>query len=109
MFIPKAGVRIDVTDSEAASRANEAISDAKQQSILIDELVTLKSKLSSLKLRPIDFEKDDDSNRHMDFIVAASNLRAENYDIAPADKLKVTHQSYFISYINNNNFIYRVN
>lgn len=24
----------------------------------------------------------------MDFIVAASNLRAENYEIAPADRLK---------------------
>lgn len=35
-----------------------------------------------------DFEKDDDTNFHMDFIVAASNLRAENYSIAPADRHK---------------------
>ncbi len=42
-----------------------------------------------LKLTPIEFEKDDDSNLHMDFITAASNLRAENYDIPPADKHKV--------------------
>ena len=42
-----------------------------------------------LKLTPLSFEKDDDTNLHMDFIVAASNLRAENYDIAPADKHKV--------------------
>uniref|UniRef100_A0A4X2LF36 E1 ubiquitin-activating enzyme n=1 Tax=Vombatus ursinus TaxID=29139 RepID=A0A4X2LF36_VOMUR len=32
--------------------------------------------------------KDDDSNFHMDFIVAASNLRAENYGIPPADRSK---------------------
>lgn len=38
---------------------------------------------------PLEFEKDDDSNFHMDFIVAASNLRAANYKIAPADKHKV--------------------
>jgi ubiquitin-activating enzyme E1 len=36
-------------------------------------------------LSAADFEKDDDSNFHMDFIVAASNLRAENYDIAAAE------------------------
>lgn len=35
-----------------------------------------------------DFEKDDDTNFHMDFIVATSNLRAENYGIAPADRHK---------------------
>jgi len=40
------------------------------------------------KVIPADFEKDDDSNFHMDFIVAASNLRAENYSIAPADRHK---------------------
>jgi len=42
-----------------------------------------------LKLSPVEFEKDDDSNFHMDFIVATSNLRAENYDIEPADRHKV--------------------
>jgi len=47
--------------------------------------------VEGFKLTPLDFEKDDDSNLHMDFIVAASNLRAENYDIAPADKHKVRH------------------
>ena len=41
-----------------------------------------------IKVLPADFEKDDDSNFHMDFIVAASNLRAENYSIAPADRHK---------------------
>jgi len=41
------------------------------------------------RLTVVEFEKDDDSNFHMDFIVAASNLRAENYDISPADRHKV--------------------
>jgi ubiquitin-activating enzyme E1 len=39
-------------------------------------------------MHPIDFEKDDDSNKHMDFIVSTSNLRAENYEIEKADKMK---------------------
>jgi len=45
--------------------------------------------LRGLKLNPLEFEKDDDTNFHMDFIVATSNLRAENYDIEPADRHKV--------------------
>ena len=42
-----------------------------------------------LKMSPLIFEKDDDSNHHMDFIVACSNLRAFNYSIPPADRHKV--------------------
>lgn len=42
----------------------------------------------NFNVTPLDFEKDDDANFHMDFIVAASNLRATNYKIAPADKYK---------------------
>jgi len=47
------------------------------------------SSLRGLRLTPIEFEKDDDTNFHMDFIVATSNLRAENYEIEPADRHKV--------------------
>uniref|UniRef100_A0A4W6CZ97 E1 ubiquitin-activating enzyme n=1 Tax=Lates calcarifer TaxID=8187 RepID=A0A4W6CZ97_LATCA len=46
-------------------------------------------KSSAMQMYPMDFEKDDDTNFHMDYIVAASNLRAENYDIPAADR----HQS----------------
>ena len=45
--------------------------------------------LAGFKLSPHDFEKDDDSNFHMDFITACSNLRAGNYSIEPADRHKV--------------------
>jgi len=36
----------------------------------------------------IEFEKDVDTNFHIDFITAAANLRASNYSIPPADKHK---------------------
>lgn len=44
-------------------------------------------------ITPLEFEKDDDNNLHMDFIVAASNLRASNYNIPLADR----HQSKLIA------------
>jgi ubiquitin-activating enzyme E1 len=49
--------------------------------------------LAGIKLQPVEFEKDDDTNHHIDFITAASNLRAENYNIPTADK----HQTKFIA------------
>lgn len=36
----------------------------------------------------LSFEKDDDRNGHIDFITAASNLRAKMYSIEPADRFK---------------------
>lgn len=39
-FVPKAGVRIDVTDSEAAARSHEADSTGVQK--LVEELLALK-------------------------------------------------------------------
>uniref|UniRef100_A0A158R3T7 E1 ubiquitin-activating enzyme n=1 Tax=Syphacia muris TaxID=451379 RepID=A0A158R3T7_9BILA len=84
---PKKGLKIAVSDAEAKEQA-EMHDDADEQ------LANLKLKLAKLntksvqRLVPIDFEKDDDTNHHMEFITAASNLRAENYDIPPADRLK---------------------
>jgi len=43
---------------------------------------------SALRVHPASFEKDDDSNFHIDFIHAASNLRARNYRIHTAERLK---------------------
>ena len=39
-------------------------------------------------MTPAEFEKDDDTNHHVDFITACSNLRARNYKITEADRLK---------------------
>jgi len=44
------------------------------------------NKNSDFTVKPLEFEKDDDS--HIEFITHASNLRAKNYKIHPADKFK---------------------
>uniref|UniRef100_A0A8C8ZUA9 Ubiquitin like modifier activating enzyme 6 n=1 Tax=Prolemur simus TaxID=1328070 RepID=A0A8C8ZUA9_PROSS len=41
-----------------------------------------------LQMAVLSFEKDDDRNGHIDFITAASNLRAKMYNIEPADRFK---------------------
>ncbi|XP_072506874.1 ubiquitin-like modifier-activating enzyme 7 isoform X2 [Notamacropus eugenii] len=61
---------------------------AKWDSNHVEELRSALAKWPGTSLEPQLFEKDDDSNFHMDFIVAASNLRAENYGIPPADRSK---------------------
>ncbi|XP_031421812.1 ubiquitin-like modifier-activating enzyme 1 isoform X2 [Clupea harengus] len=84
-FTPKSGVKIHVSDQELQN-SNASVDDCR-----LEELKTLlpaAESASKFKLCAIEFEKDDDTNFHMDFIVAASNSRAENYDIAPADRHK---------------------
>lgn len=44
------------------------------------------SSLAGYRLNVVEFEKDDDTNHHIDFITAASNLRAMNYNITIADR-----------------------
>ncbi|XP_038180052.1 ubiquitin-like modifier-activating enzyme 7 isoform X5 [Arvicola amphibius] len=40
-------------------------------------------------LKPVLFGKDDDSNFHMDFVVAATDLRAQNYGILPVNHAQI--------------------
>lgn len=86
-FKPRAGVKIETTEAEAEANRGGGNSDMDQLDRFQEELGS-PDKWKAVKLVPIDFEKDDDTNFHMDFIVACSNLRAENYSITPADRHK---------------------
>lgn len=57
--------------------ANE--DDDAKIAALVTQLEGLKSKVDKSQFQPAEFEKDDDSNFHIDFIDATSNLRATNY------------------------------
>ena len=86
-FKPREGIKIHTNDSEAQSAMGSANFERDQLDKLVEELRAFTGK-NDIKISPVDFEKDDDNNLHMDFIVACSNLRAENYDITPADRHK---------------------
>lgn len=84
-FTPEQSVKIAVTDEELEERESDEADKEKLEG-LKEKLSTLSLKASVIKMFPVDFEKDNDSNFHMDYITAASNLRAENYDIPAVDR-----------------------
>ncbi|KAI8793388.1 ubiquitin-like modifier-activating enzyme 6 isoform X1 [Biomphalaria glabrata] len=45
--------------------------------------------LNTSSLTPLEFEKDNDSNGHIDFITSTTNLRAQMYGIAIGDRFKI--------------------
>ncbi|KAG5518763.1 hypothetical protein PMAC_002734 [Pneumocystis sp. 'macacae'] len=83
-FTPKTGIKIKETDSEP--NADTGIrTDPNELNSLISNL-PYPSTLAGYRLNPVNFEKDDDTNYHIDFITAASNLRALNYGIEPTTR-----------------------
>ncbi len=86
---PSTYLRIDSTHLEFVRSA--ANLRAFMYDILIEQDVNFDIKNCfvhwSNPLRVHQFEKDDDTNYHIDFITAASNLRAKNYSIIEADRL----------------------
>lgn len=91
---PDPTVKIQANDSDPDPNSQQAgrqdDNDILQE--LVSSLPSPKS-LAGFKLEPVEFEKDDDTNHHIDFITAASNLRADNYKIEQADR----HKTKFIA------------
>jgi ubiquitin-activating enzyme E1 len=78
-FVTDSNFQVSVTDEEEKNKEIKELS--------IDDLPN-SSNFESLQMYPQEFEKDDDTNFHVDFITAASNMRAQNYDIEIANKHK---------------------
>ncbi|KAJ7507482.1 ubiquitin activating enzyme [Mycena galericulata] len=81
-FTPRSGVKIQINENEPVAQAggaDESLPDFSSK-------LPAPSSLAGYRLTPVEFEKDDDTNHHIDFITAASNLRAMNYNINPADR-----------------------
>lgn len=86
-FTPASNVKIQVEENENIGTGDPRIDDAELIKALKNSIPD-PSKFPGFKMEPVEFEKDDDTNHHIDFITATSNLRAINYQIEPADKLK---------------------
>jgi ubiquitin-activating enzyme E1 len=67
-------------DAKAAGGVAAAAPQPGDAPMSVDQLPPIEP-LQSLQLRPQEFEKDDDTNFHLDFMHAVSNLRAVSYGI----------------------------
>lgn len=81
-----------VTEKFAANEEEEKANQEAKQDTSEDTLSSLDPAKFSLKVNdvvPAEFEKDDDTNHHIDFISTVANLRASNYHIPTADRHKI--------------------
>jgi len=92
-FNPDPNVKIQADEKEPDPNANAGQNQDEKDLDDIRRQIPNPKTLAGLKLIPVEFEKDDDTNHHIDFITAASNLRAENYQITFADR----HKTKFIA------------
>ena len=83
-FVPKSGVKIETGEKKEEGapepQAAEEMSVVETTKSLLSKLPPIAS-LSGLKVTSLEFEKDDDTNFHMDYISSFANLRARNYSI----------------------------
>lgn len=88
-FVPQK-VKIPTNpDDSAGTRA--VVESEEDEDKIIQQIIASLPKpgaLGSWRAQSVSFEKDDDRNFHIDFVTAASNLRATVYNIPTADRLK---------------------
>jgi len=106
-FVPRSGVRLQAS-AEAKTEEDDADDDDDDAEVVAslrdddDEVVA--SLITRLRdavaahasdsrllsaVKGVEFDKDDDSNMHVDLMTAASNCRAQTYRIPPAKRLNV--------------------
>jgi ubiquitin-activating enzyme E1 len=85
-FVPK---NIKISFEENPDPAQDLLGNEEEEAAKVKEELKVAAKgLKESDFEPIDFEKDDDNNFHVDYVHAAANLRARSYTIAECDKLK---------------------
>ncbi|KAF4756285.1 hypothetical protein FOZ63_027267 [Perkinsus olseni] len=90
-FVPR-NMKIKVTDDDTSTEGGPCMDDEEAVQTLANQMRTIDPELRDnlqKRITPAEFEKDDDTNFHIDFIAASANLRARNYKINEADRNKV--------------------
>ncbi|RNF15388.1 putative ubiquitin-activating enzyme e1 [Trypanosoma conorhini] len=84
------GLEDDLMDAVQAHAEGDTAGTKEQQlQDVLCNIVSVAERCRETRAVPLEFEKDDDDNFHIDFVAAASNLRASNYDIPTQDRMKV--------------------
>lgn len=85
-FVPRSvSIQTEEGEQQGVSSSQE---DENVLSTLFEEMKILDDAIKNKQTNPADFEKDDDSNFHIDFIHASASLRAWNYKIPQCDRQK---------------------
>jgi len=89
-FVPRSDVKIDTGDKEADAQQASSSVDQEDDSAAVERMLQQLNEHSfgGYAFAPQEFEKDDDTNFHMDFISSLANLRARCYRIDEVDKLR---------------------
>ncbi|KAK2161943.1 hypothetical protein LSH36_107g04046 [Paralvinella palmiformis] len=82
------GKRVETDENAGKTEETEITGDDLKDSANRIQTTLLSKPQAFQPLSTAEFEKDDDSNGHIDFITAASNLRATMYNIETVDRLK---------------------
>ena len=85
-FVPqKIKIKVNENDDDGFDGSDE---EGKVKQLISELCVSNVLKANPDDVHPQEFEKDDDTNHHIDFIHACANLRARNYTISESDRLK---------------------
>lgn len=90
VFVPDKSKKVE-TDPEKKKEEAVTTPEPETSQKEFEEMLRMLEKLLPLVKKDLsvaDFEKDDDSNFHIDFISSCGNLRAMNYGIKAVDRLE---------------------
>jgi len=76
-------------DKDLEILINNLLEGTEEKEIKIIKQKLNKINIDSKKINPEKYEKDNDTNGHIDFIFSCSNIRAKNYNIKEMDKQKI--------------------